>query len=76
MSVLFRDRFVKLLEVLQKLVPVIWRDFTKDFSDIGLVIWSYFAPDPLALFGDNQDDLPALIGIGALSVSGCLEPFD
>ena len=55
---------MKLLEVLQELIPVTWRDFPKDFSDIGLVIWSYFAPDFIALFGDSQDDLPAIIGMG------------
>ena len=57
-------RFVKPHEVLQELVPVTWRDFPKDFSDVGLVIWSYFAPDLIALIGDNQDDLPAILGMG------------
>ena len=41
-----------------------WRDFPKDFSDVGLVRWSCFAPDLIALFGDNQDDLPAILGMG------------
>ena len=62
--VMFRDRLVKLLEVLQELVAVTWRDFPKDFSDVGLIIWSCFAPDLMALFGDDQDDLPAILGMG------------